>query len=83
MRAWREGSIVLLALGLMALPSAAADLHPGHEQEPESPGVMPQVGQKAPDVQLAGSDGKGHWLRSYRGKKAVVLAFFPKANSKG
>jgi peroxiredoxin Q/BCP len=42
-----------------------------------------QPGQKAPDVQLPGSDGKGHWLRSHQGKKTVVLAFFPKANTGG
>jgi peroxiredoxin len=71
----------MLALAAIALPSAGLLLHPGHDEA--GPGELPQVGQKAPDVQLPGTDGKGHWLRSYRGKKHVVLAFFPKANTAG
>jgi peroxiredoxin len=68
--------IVAIAVPLAAPAWGAAPAATG-----ESP--VPQVGQKAPDVLLPGSDGKGHWLRSFRGKKAVVLAFFPKANTAG
>lgn len=41
------------------------------------------VGDDAPPFNLLGSDGKYHSLDQYRGKKAVVLAWFPKANTKG
>jgi AhpC/TSA family len=41
------------------------------------------VGDAAPDFALAGSDGKEYRLASYRGKQAVVLAWFAKAFSEG
>jgi peroxiredoxin Q/BCP len=42
-----------------------------------------QVGDAAPDFSLPGSDGKTHMLSEYRGKQAVVLAWFPKAFTGG
>jgi AhpC/TSA family len=38
-----------------------------------------KVGDLAPDFSLPGSDGKIHELASYRGRQAVVLAWFAKA----
>src|SRR5690554_1409197 len=38
-----------------------------------------EVGDPAPDFELPGSDGEVHRLADYRGKQAVVLAWFPKA----
>jgi AhpC/TSA family len=38
-----------------------------------------KVGDLAPDFSLAGSDGKIHELASYKGRQAVVLAWFAKA----
>ena len=59
-----------LALLGLALTSARAD-------EP------PKVGDKAPDFELKGSDGKTYKLSDYKGKKAVVVAWFPKAFTGG
>ncbi len=42
-----------------------------------------KVGDTAPDFTLPGTDGKTHKLSDYRGKKAVVLAWFPKAFTQG
>jgi peroxiredoxin Q/BCP len=42
-----------------------------------------QVGDTAPDFSLAGSDGKTYRLSDFRGKKAVVIAWFPKAFTQG
>ena len=42
-----------------------------------------KVGDNAPDFTLQGTDGKTHKLSDYRGKKAVVLAWFPKAFTQG
>ena len=42
-----------------------------------------QVGDTAPDFTLAGSDGKTYKLSDFKGKKAVVLAWFPKAFTGG
>ena len=41
-----------------------------------------EVGQVAPDFTLSGSDGNVHTLSEMRGKW-VVIAFFPKAFTKG
>ena len=65
---------VLLTLGLVATLVA---------------GVMGQsavelkVGDMAPDFTLQGTDGKTHTLSEYRGKQAVVVAWFPKAFTQG
>ncbi|MBN1588199.1 MAG: peroxiredoxin [Pirellulales bacterium] len=40
-------------------------------------------GDKAPDFELPGSDGKTHRLADHRGRRAVVLAWFPKAFTPG
>lgn len=40
------------------------------------------IGDMAPDFALAGSDGKTHQLKDYRGT-TVVLAWFPKAFTGG
>jgi peroxiredoxin Q/BCP len=42
-----------------------------------------KAGDPAPDFSLVGSDGKTHTLADYRGKQAVVLAWFPKAFTPG
>ncbi len=41
------------------------------------------VGDAAPDFTLPGTDGKDAKLSAFRGKKNVVLAFFPKAFTGG
>ena len=46
-------------------------------------GGRPQVGDVAPDFKLPGSNGQSVSLALLRGKKAVVLAFFPKAFTGG
>jgi len=61
------GAVVLL--GACACSSSArADLRPG---------------DTAPAFELRGSDGKTYRLADYLGKKAVVLAWFPKAFTGG
>jgi peroxiredoxin Q/BCP len=57
-----------LAGWLAAGSAAAADL---------------QVGDPAPDFTLSASDGKTYHLADFKGKKAVVLAWFPKAFTSG
>ncbi|MEN6449169.1 MAG: peroxiredoxin [Thermoguttaceae bacterium] len=42
-----------------------------------------KVGDMAPDFSLEGSDGEIHRLSDYRGRQAVVLAWFPKAFTPG
>jgi len=42
-----------------------------------------KVGDDAPNFSLRGSDGRTHTLAEYKGKSAVVLAWFPKAFTGG
>ena len=41
------------------------------------------VGDKAPAFKLAASDGKTYSLADFKGKKAVVIAWFPRAFTQG
>ncbi len=42
-----------------------------------------KVGDAAPDFALPGSDGKTYELSDFKGKQAVVIAWFPKAFTGG
>lgn len=42
-----------------------------------------KAGDDAPDFELKGSDGKTYKLSSFKGKQAVVVAWFPKAFTGG
>ena len=42
-----------------------------------------EVGSRAPEFSLPGSDGRTHSLAEHAGKRAVVLAWFPKAFTPG
>ena len=48
-----------------------------------APPRMLQPGDSAPDFELQGTDGRVHRLSDYRGKQAVVLAWFARAFSAG
>ena len=41
------------------------------------------VGDDAPDFSLEGSDGKTYKLSDFKGKQAVVVAWYPKAFTGG
>ena len=49
----------------------------------QAPTVTLKAGDQAPDFTLKASDGKTYSLSDYRGKKGVVLAWFPKAFTAG
>ena len=73
----------LLTMGLVATLAAGvalAQAPPG--AAPAVPTVV-KVGDMAPDFSLPGTDGKTHKLSDYRGKQAVVIAWFPKAFTQG
>jgi peroxiredoxin Q/BCP len=72
----------LLTMGLVAVVAAGTAM----AQAPAgTPPVAPtlKVGDMAPDFSLQGTDGKTHKLSDYRGKQAVVIAWFPKAFTQG
>ena len=49
----------------------------------QAPAVELTAGDMAPAFSLPGSDGKTHTLAEHQGKRAVVLAWFPKAFTGG
>ncbi|MCP4322100.1 MAG: redoxin domain-containing protein [Alteromonadales bacterium] len=55
-------------VSLLAFPVSASEL---------------KVGDKAPDFNLQATTGDFYKLSDYRGKKAVVLAWYPMANTRG
>jgi peroxiredoxin Q/BCP len=62
-------AVTMLMMFAMAIaPKAAGDL---------------KVGDPAPDFTLQGSDGKSYSLSNFKGKQALVLAWFPKARTRG
>jgi peroxiredoxin len=65
----------LAFLGLSAASLFAADAQPGKTQL--------KVGDMAPDFTLPATNGKQVKLSDFRGKKTVVLAFFPAAFTGG
>src|SRR5215210_9070449 len=74
----------LLTMGLVGALAAVTVVAqaPAPNAAPAVPTVV-KVGDTAPDFTLQGTDGKSHKLSEYRGKKAVVLAWFPKAFTSG
>ena len=47
------------------------------------PAAAVEVGDLAPDFSLAASDGKTYHLADFKGRQAVVLAWYPKAYTSG
>ena len=47
------------------------------------PAAELKPGDPAPDFSLEGSDGRTHRLADYKGRQAIVLAWFPKAFTSG
>jgi len=79
----------LLTVGLLPFLTAA-DSPPAPTKAGEPPAaaaaeaVKPlEAGDQAPSFTLQGSDGKSYSLAGFKGKKAVVLAWFPKAFTGG
>jgi hypothetical protein len=81
-------STVPTLAGLALTAFVAASAQGQTPQPPQEPQPAPQysavlnVGDRAPDFKLPGSDGKTHSLGDYKGK-TVVLAWFPKAFTGG
>ena len=66
---WGTAALFGLAIAMATGSAKAAD--------------APKVGDKAPEFSLKGSDGKTYTLADFKGKKGVVIAWFPKAFTGG
>jgi thioredoxin-dependent peroxiredoxin len=67
----------MIGLSLLALSVAAGA--PGRAEEP----AELKVGDKAPNFKLMGTDGKEYSLDQFKGKSAVVIAWYPRALTGG
>ena len=65
--------MIILAITLLAVAPA-----PSLAQS-----AGPQVGDMAPDFTLQASDGNTYTLADFRGEQAVVIAWYPKAFTRG
>jgi peroxiredoxin Q/BCP len=72
-------SMNLLGIAGLVLGCAAV----AWAQGAPAPAVELKVGDKAPNFKLQASDGKTYSLSDFAGKKAVVIAWFPAAFTKG
>jgi thioredoxin-dependent peroxiredoxin len=72
--------VMTLATVAVAATAMAAVLQ---AQAGGGPAVELKVGDQAPDFTLQASDGKTYKLADFKGKQAVVLAWFPKALTSG
>ena len=61
-------TVCLVTFAFESLPAAAGEL---------------KVGEVAPNFTVQASDGHTYTLADFRGKQAVVLAWFPKAYTRG
>jgi peroxiredoxin Q/BCP len=61
--------LTTLFAGLLCLSNSAA--------------AAPEVGDRAPGFSLKGSDGKTYSTADYKGKQAMVIAWYPKAFTGG
>lgn len=68
--------LLSLSAGLGMIVAATAALH-GQTDSDLKPG------DPAPNFSLPGSDGRTYALADFKGKRAVVLAWFPKAFTGG
>lgn len=65
----------LFAMGLLAALSTGVMA--------QAPAAQLKVGDPAPNFKLQATDGKTYQLSDFKGKKAVVVAWFPKAFTQG
>jgi thioredoxin-dependent peroxiredoxin len=73
-------TVVMRALFVTGLMAA---LSIGVMAQAPAPGAELKVGDPAPNFKLQATDGKTYQLSDFKGKKAVVIAWFPKAFTQG
>jgi cytochrome oxidase Cu insertion factor (SCO1/SenC/PrrC family) len=71
----------LVSFGMAASAQGQTPQQPPPQAPPQYSAVL-NVGDRAPEFKLPGSDGKVHSLSGYKGR-TVVLAWFPKAFTGG
>ena len=71
---------VLVAMALLAAVVGGVEVQAGQSAPPAT---ELKAGDMAPDFSLQATDGKTYRLSDFRGKQAVVIAWFPRAFTQG
>lgn len=71
------------AVGVLILMVAAVDAQDQRRDRSKQKTIMLKVGDVAPDWTLKGSDDKTYRLSQFKGKKGVVVAWYPMALTGG
>jgi len=75
--------LISIVAGLSLAGAAMAQTPAQAPAAAPAPVLTVKPGDAAPAFSLQGSDGKAHTLAEFAGKKAVVLAWYPKAFTGG
>jgi hypothetical protein len=75
--------LISIVAGLSLAGAAMAQTPAQAPAAAPAPVLTVKPGDAAPAFSLQGSDGKTHSLAEFAGKKAVVLAWYPKAFTGG
>jgi peroxiredoxin Q/BCP len=75
---WISGLVAAVAVPCLTLSRVLGQAPPA-----ATPPVELKAGDAAPDFSLPASDGKTYKLSDFKGKQAVVIAWFPKAFTSG
>lgn len=81
-----RGAVVSSALGVVVLALSTARAGDDPKAEPAAPAAAPEavaVDKEAPDFTLKDHEGHTFHLKDLRGKRHVLLAFFPRAFTPG
>ena len=68
---------------VIAMISGGSDAMAGNETNNANQGKELKVGDPAPNWKMTGSDGKVYQLSDFKGKKAVVVSWYPMALTGG
>jgi hypothetical protein len=75
--------LISIVAGLSMAGAAMAQTPAQAPATAPAPVLTVKAGDTAPAFSLQGSDGKTHTLADFTGRKAVVLAWYPKAFTGG
>ena len=75
--------LMTLSALVIAMISAGSDAMAGTKINNANQGKELKVGDAAPNWKMTGSDGKVYQLSDFKGKKAVVVSWYPMALTGG
>ena len=79
---FKSFALALCAMMVLVATSSAQRIKKQQDGEATKPAKL-KVGDVAPDWELVGSNGQTYKLSDYKGKQAVVVAWYPAALTGG